>query len=304
MTIKIGLNLATDLYHYAPADQIAVAQKAEAYGFASIWTADHLVLAAQMPLRDMAKPDLPLHLVDPKSPTARVILPPEEPFPDVWVTYAFLAAATTRLEFGTAVYLAALRHPMVSARSIGTLDYLSGGRVKVGIGVGWLPQEYELVGVDFKSRGRRTNECVHIMKKLWTEKEPTHEGEFHSFGPTRLEPKPATPGGPPILIGGETDIALRRAAFIGDGWCGRVHTPETLRTHVDRLKVLRREYGRDHLPFIVQCWVKPDATAVQARALEDAGANEILIALHEQLPTAPKALAYIETAAEALLGRR
>ena len=303
MAMKIGLNLATDIYHYSPADQIAVAKKAEECGFASIWTADHLLLAAKMPLRDMAKPDLPLHKVDPKSPTARVILPPAEPFPDVFITYAFLAAATKRLEFGTAIYLAALRHPMVSARAIGTLDLLSGGRVKVGVGVGWLPHEFELVGVDFASRGRRTNECIRIMKKLWTEEEPEYQGEFHSFGPARFEPKPATPGGPPILIGGETELALRRAASIGDGWCGRVHTPESLRAHVARLTALRREFGREKLPFIVQSWLKPDATAADARAIEDAGTHEALIALHEQLPTAAGALEYIERAAETLLAR-
>lgn len=296
--MKIGLNFATDIYHYTPEEQIAVAQKAEECGFNSIWTADHLVLAAQMPLRDMARPDQPLHLVDPKSPTARVILPPDEPFPDVWVTFAWLAAATKKLEFGTAIYLAALRHPMVSARAIGTLDYLSRGRVKVGVGVGWLPHEFDLVGVDFATRGRRTNEYVEIIRKLWNEKEPSHQGEFHSFGPTRMEPRPFTPGGPPIMIGGETDIAFRRAARIGDGWCGRFHTPDSLKAALAKINAHRREFGTEKNRFIVQTWVKHDTDEATVRALGDAGSDEVLVQLHESLPTAAKALAWLERASE------
>ena len=297
--MKIGVNFGTTLYHYGPAEQVAVAQKAEACGFASLWSGDHLVIPAVMPLRDMAKPDMPIRKVDPKSPTAKVIFPATEPMPDVFITHAFMAAATTRLEFGTAIYILALRHPMASARAIGTLDLLSGGRVLVGVGLGWIPHEFELAGVDFASRGRRTEECVRIMKKLWTEEEPEYQGEFHSFGPARFEPKPATPGGPPIMIGGASDIALRRAAALGDGWGGRLHTPDTLRAHVAKLAELRREAGRDKLPFIIQGWLKPSATAADARALEDAGAHHLILGMHG-FKTAAEAMAHIERAAENL----
>ena len=297
--MKIGLNFGTTLYNYAPAEQVAVARKAEACGFASIWGGDHLVIPAVMPLRDMAKPDMPIRKVDPNSPTAKVIFPATEPMPDVWVTFAFMAAATTTLEFGTAIYILALRHPMISARAIGTLDLMAGGRVLVGVGLGWLPHEFELAGVDFASRGRRTEENIRIMKKLWTEDEPEYAGEFHSFGAARFEPKPATKGGPPVLIGGESEIALRRAAAIGDGWCGRLHTPETMRNHVSRLEVFRREAGREKLPFIIQGWLKPNARAADARELEDAGAHHLIVGMHADR-TAAAAMEHIERAADAL----
>jgi len=298
--VKIGLNFGTTLYNYTPEEQVAVAKKAEQCGFASIWSGDHLVLPAVMPLRDTAKPDMPIRKVDPKSPTARVIFPATEPMPDVFITHAFMAAATTRLEFGTAIYILALRPPMVSARAIGTLDRLSGGRVLVGVGLGWMPHEFELAGVDFASRGRRTEECIRIMKKLWTEEEPEYQGEFHSFGPARFEPKPATAGGPPILVGGESEIALRRAAAFGDGWCGRLHTPDTMRAHVDRLAAMRREAGRGDAPFIIQGWIKPTATAADGRALEDAGAHHLILGMHS-FRTATAALEHIERAADAVL---
>lgn len=297
--MKIGLNFGTTLYNYTPAEQVAVAQRAEACGFASIWAGDHLIIPAVMPLRDMAKPDMPIRKVDPKSPTAKVIFPATEPMPDVWVTFAYLAAATTKLQFGTAIYILALRHPMISARSIGTLDLMSGGRVLVGVGLGWLPHEFELAGVDFSTRGRRTEEYIRAMKTLWTEDEPEFRGEFHSFDKSRFEPKPATKGGPPIMIGGESDIALRRAATVGDGWCGRLYAPEAMANFVSRLKQMRSDAGREHLPFIIQGWLKPTARAADARALADAGAEHLIVGMHADR-TASSALEHIDRAAEAL----
>lgn len=300
--MKVGLNFGTALYGYSPADQLAVARKAEACGFASIWGGDHLIVPAVMPLRDTAKPDMPIRKIDPKSPTARIIMPPDVPVPDPFITFACMAAVTTRLEFGTAIYILALRHPMVSARAAGTLDLLSGGRFILGVGLGWMPDEFELVGVDFETRGRRTDECIRIMRKLWTEEEPQHQGEFCSFGPARFEPKPATQGGPPIMIGGETELALQRAARLGDGWCGRLLSPEGVRARVEKLRLMRRESGREQAPFIIQIWLKPDATAADVRALEDAGANHLILGMHAFLE-GPAALAQIERAAEAVLAR-
>lgn len=299
--MKIGFHFGTTLYRYSPQEQVAVARRIEACGFDSLWSGDHLAVPAVMPLRDTARPDLPIHKVDPNSPTAKVVFPADEPMPDVFLTFAFMAAATTTLTFGTAVYLLPLRHPMASARAIGTFDLLSGGRLLVGIGLGWMPQEYARVGVDFASRGRRMEECVRIMRTLWTEEEPQFRGEFHSFESVRFEPKPATAGGPPLLVGGESDIALRRAAAIGDGWCGRQHTPESLRAHVARLTAMRTENGRDKLPFIVQSRLTPAATAADARALEDAGADHLIISMHE-FARAADALVQIERSAERILG--
>lgn len=278
--MKIGLNFGTTLYEYKPTDLLAVARKAEELGYDSIWCGDHLIVPTVIPRRDVAHPDLPVSKVDSDSPTARVVFSADAPMPDVFLVFAHLAAVTSRISFGTAIYILPLRHPIISARAVGTLDWLSGGRALLGVGLGWLPGEFDILGEDFATRGRRMDECIRIMRELWTQEQPAYQGEFFSFAPARFEPKPIQKPGPPILIGGETDAALRRAALLGDGWCGRLHTPDTLRIHVERLRRLRREFGREDTPFTVQSWLKPRASADDVRALQAAGADQLLMGMH------------------------
>ena len=176
-------------------------------------------------------------------------MPPTTPVFDAFTYLGYLAGRTRRLRLGTHVYNLGLRHPFTSARSVQTLDVVSGGRVEFGIGASWLEEEWRAAGLDFASRGRRVDEAIDVCKRLWTEPEVAHDGEFFRFDAVAFEPKPVQKPWPPILVGGESAPALRRAARAGDGWIGMGHTFATAEQQVARLEKLRREYGRAEAPF-------------------------------------------------------
>ncbi|MCV7067078.1 TIGR03619 family F420-dependent LLM class oxidoreductase [Mycolicibacterium farcinogenes] len=160
-------------------------------------------------------------------------------WPDPWVMIGALALVTTRLKFVTTVYLPAMRDPYSAAKAIGTAAYLAGGRLELGIGVGWCEEEFELLGQQFARRGRRTDEMLTLMKKLWEPGWTEFSGEFYST--PRLETEP-TPPPIPIYVGGLSDIALRRAAR-HDGWIGDLISTDAALQRVERLRQLRAENG-------------------------------------------------------------
>lgn len=160
-------------------------------------------------------------------------------WPDPWVMIGALALVTTRLKFVTTVYLPAMRDPYSAAKAIGTAAYLAGGRLELGIGVGWCAEEFELLGQQFARRGKRTDEMLELMKKLWEPGWTEFSGEFYSTPRLEMEP---TPPRIPIYVGGLSDIALRRAAR-HDGWIGDLISTEAALQRVDRLRDLRAEKG-------------------------------------------------------------
>ena len=172
------------------------------------------------------------------------------------------------------------------ARAAATFDFLSEGRLTLGLGAGWLPEEFEIAGTDFRTRGRRMDEGIRVMRELWEKEEPAFRGEFYSFPPARFEPKPAQKPGIPITIGGESERAMRRAATLGDGWCARFHTPDSLRQSLARIRQWREEAGQDPQRFLVQCRVKPSVTAIEARALFEAGAHQANITFRDPMDEA------------------
>lgn len=183
----------------------AIAERAEARGFADLWTADHLVVPIES---DTSYP----YVRD-----AKVRLDPRHPIIDPMIALAGLATRTTRIGLGISVYLAALRHPIVAARLIASLDQLSGGRMRLGVGAGWIPEEYETMGVPFAERGRVLDEHLAAMRALWTEAAPRFSGEYYRFENLGFDPKPAQ-APLPIWIGGNSGPARRRAVALGDGW--------------------------------------------------------------------------------------
>jgi len=191
------------------------------------------------------------------------------PFPECWSTIAAMAAVTTRLRFSTMVHILPLRNPIEVARVTGTVAVLSGGRVCLGAGAGWIKEEFDVLGVDFHQRGRRFDEAIAVLRKLWTGEMVEHHGEQFSFPPIQMSPAPAAPL--PILVGGVSGPALRRAARLGDGWLGSGQTPDEVVATVDRLRRLRAEAGREADPFevIAPLAVPPDPDTL--KRLEDAG---------------------------------
>ena len=160
-------------------------------------------------------------------------------WPDPWVMIGALALATTQLKFVTTVYLPAMRDPYSAAKAIGTAGYLAGGRLELGVGVGWCEEEFELLGQQFARRGKRTDEMLALMKQLWAPGWTEFSGEFYSTPRLEMEP---TPPPIPIYVGGLSDIALRRAAR-HDGWIGDLISTDDAVRRVDQLRELRAEKG-------------------------------------------------------------
>jgi probable F420-dependent oxidoreductase len=168
--------------------------------------------------------------------------PPTTPVVDTLTYLGFLAGRTRRVRLGTFVYLLALRHPLMAARSFATLDNISGGRALAGVGAGWLTSEFEALQLDPRTRGSRLDEAIAVCRRLWSEPVVEHRGRHFSFEAVRFEPKPERPLS--IHVGGDSDRALARAARLGDGWMGGYHTPETAARQARRVGQLLGEQGR------------------------------------------------------------
>lgn len=163
-------------------------------------------------------------------------------WPDPWVLIGSLAAVTTRLRFFTSVYVPAIRSPFQVAKSVGTAAVLSGNRVSLGVGIGWCREEFELLGQDFATRGRRTDEALALMAALWTPGWTEFDGEFYSVPRLRMEPTPSERI--PVLVGGLSEVAFRRAAR-HDGWVGDIYPVDEAIALAGRLAEVRRESGAD-----------------------------------------------------------
>ena len=212
-----------------------IARFAEECGFHGLMGGDHAVypesIAAGYPYSDDGLPPMQ----------------PDDEYPEQHVLFAALAAVTQRLRFTTGVYVLPARNPHEVARATATLAILSGGRFILGVGVGWMKEEFDIYGVDFHRRGKRTDEMIEVLQKLWSGEMVEHHGEHFDFPRVQLSPVPDEP--PPIYIGGASDAALRRAARLGDGYIGAGTAPEDVAPLLGRLAELRREFGREHRPF-------------------------------------------------------
>jgi probable F420-dependent oxidoreductase len=187
-------------------------------------------------------------------------------WPDPWVLVGALSAVTSRLSFFTSIYVAALRSPYQVAKSVGTAALLSGGRVRLGVGVGWCREEFDLLEQDFTTRGRRTDEGLELLRRLWTDDWVTSDGPLYPTPRLTMRPRPAHPV--PILVGGMSEVGLRRAAR-HDGWIGDVCSTEDALGYAKRLRELRSELGRDGDPAVVVAL--NDALTVEDFARAEAG---------------------------------
>jgi probable F420-dependent oxidoreductase len=222
---------------YQPVDQLVpLARAAEEHGFRAFSLADHVI--------DLEQVRTPY----PYTPDGKRRWEPDVDWPDPWVSVGALAQVTTRLQFFTSIYVAAMRNPFVVAKAVGTAAALSGGRVALGIGVGWCREEFELLEQDFGTRGRRTDEALALMRELWKPGWTEFDGEFYRCD--RLVMKPEPPASIPVWVGGLSDVALRRAAR-NDGWVGDMATVDEAVEVATRLRVLREEQGRGDVPFEV-----------------------------------------------------
>ena len=244
-----------------------VASAADELGFESLWLSDHLVF----PVRMAGSP----HDLD-AGEDAHPPVPPTTPVFDVGAMLAHLAARTVRIRLGTFVYLLAIRHPFVAARTFATADVLSGGRVEVGVGAGWLRSEWEAAGLDPSTRGAGLDEAIEVCRRLWSEPEVDHDGRHWRWDAVAFEPKPVQHR-LPVLVGGESDAALRRAARLGDGWIGMDHDVADALSWMARLGAAQEATGRTGPPSSVTTGGTPADDAALA-AYESAGVDRLIVA--------------------------
>jgi len=194
----------------------------------------------------------------------------ETAWPDCWSIIAAMAAVTERLRFATNVYILPLRNPLEVAKATSSVASFCGGRLVLGAGAGWMKEEFDVLGVDFHTRGKRFNECIEVLRKLWSGRSVEHHGAFFDFPRVLMCPVPPEPV--PIYIGGMSNAALRRAARLGDGWLGAGQTLDDALATLKRLDELRAEEGRADVPFdaVVPLTTPLDVDA--CKRLEDAGA--------------------------------
>lgn len=260
--MKFGLSLFGLSPRYYP----EIAAAAEAAGFESVWVPEHLVMPAAIPA------------TYPYSESGYPPIDPGTPLFDPWIVLASIAQATTTIRLATNVYVLPLRHPLVTARSVVTLDRVSGGRVTLGAGAGWLEEEYDLVGQDFHTRGRRMDEIIAILRRVWDRSEEVidHHGDFYDLGPFRFSPKPVQKPTIPIEVGGASKAALRRAGRLGDGWVAiGADERTTLGRMIAELQSYRSAAGRENLPFEVTAG--GGTTASDATALSELGVTRAVV---------------------------
>jgi probable F420-dependent oxidoreductase len=225
--VKIGLPLGM----LNPRAWRSVTELADRLGYESVWIPEHLIL----PVRSSGSP-----FTGQDHPPIPANVPVFDPF----VYMAMLAGCTEKIRFGTHVYNIGLRHPFVTARAVATLDIVSNGRVELGVGASWLAEEWAATGLDFTSRGRRVDEAIDVCRKLWTEEQIEHHGEFFDFEPVMFEPKPIQ-SRIPIHVGGDSAAALRRSALRGDGWIPMNHTLDQLGQSLKTIAGIRARAGID-----------------------------------------------------------
>jgi probable F420-dependent oxidoreductase len=212
---------------------LTFARRLEALGYDSLWASDHVVIPHRIASRY------------PYSPTGQFPLGPEVPFLEPLTTLAVVAGVTQRVALGTSILVLPHRNPVLAAKMAATLDHLSEGRLVLGVGVGWMREEIELLGGSYDRRGAWSDEALAVMRACWRQTRTAHRGEFFSFDDIGVFPKP-TRGDIPVLIGGHTPRALRRVVELGDGWHAAFITPEALKTDIGRL---REECARRKRPF-------------------------------------------------------
>ena len=229
--MKVGLAFASSV-GTDPESALEICRRAEAVGFESVWGGEHVVL--------------PDSIVSKYPYTADGKIPAESdtPIPDPLIWLAYVAAAAPTLQLGTCILIVPQRNPLVLAKELATLDHLSGGRLELGLGVGWLKEEFEALGVAWERRGARNDEYIAAMRALWAAPHAEFHGDFVDFEPVTCSPRPVH-GSIPILVGGDSDAAVKRAVRLADGYFPGEGDSEKLGELLGRLRRAAENAGRD-----------------------------------------------------------
>ncbi len=244
----------------------ALGRAAEERGFESLWVAEHVVR-----FDDYSS-------VYPYAEDGRIPAGGESGILEPFTSLAFLAAVTERIRLGTGVCLVPQRNPVYTAKEATVVDWLSGGRLDLGIGVGWLAEEFRALEVPFEHRGSRCRSYVEVMRTLWCDPVSEYKDEFYELPACRQYPKPVQSPHPPLHFGGESDAALRRVADLGQGWYGFNLTLDEFASRLARLDELLAERGRSRSD--VQISLGPKDQSVDEQSLvrfHEAGADQLVV---------------------------
>lgn len=244
----------------------AFASNAERLGFSTLWVPEHVVLLEKYGSRY------------PYSEDGILPAPTNAPIPDPFISLCAMAAATEKIRLATGICLVPEHNPLVLAKVVASLDWLSEGRVALGVGIGWLEEEFVAIGVPWERRAQRTREYIEAMRRLWGDQISSYKGEFVSFEGVRSYPKPINGAKVPIIFGGESTPALRRVAEYGTGWFGFNLLPDDAAGKIRKLEELLRANGRklSDIEIIVSPSGKP-ITPDDLKRYRDAGAAEVVI---------------------------
>ena len=244
-----------------------VARKAEELGYHSLWVSDHIITPRK---------------IDSPYPGGRYRVQPEWPFLEPVSTLLFAAAVTKRVRLGTSVLVITQRQPVILAKQLATLDFLSNGRLIFGAGAGWMKEEFQALNVPIANHGPRMAEYLEVIRRCWTEDDPSFDGRYYKLGDVGFYPKPVQKPHPPIWVGGFADGALRRVARYGDAWHAG-GTPEMLSQGYAKVKQYAKEYGRD--PDSIALTLRGDGigrgepaqTIEELRPYKDAGVSMVML---------------------------
>jgi len=242
-----------------PVRLVHAARKADQLGFHSLWLYEHVAFPTKV-----------------SEAYGKFPFTPETAFLEPITTLSYLAAETRQIRLGTGILLLALRHPLHVAKAVATLDVLSNGRAILGVGLGWLAEEFDALGVPFRERAGRVRESVEVLRKIWADGKREHTGRYYSFREVTSYPMPIQRGGPPIWFGGAAERALCRAAELGDGWLGRSGRPDQIQRWVATVRQRANELGKNH--FAVAVSASAELTREEVTQFEKVGADQVNLA--------------------------
>ena len=262
--MKFGLMYANAGPFAYPEGLTNLARTAEDAGVESLWTVEHVVIPVGY------------KSIYPYNPSGKIPGPENLPIPDPLIALTFAAAVTKKIRLATGILILPQRHPLYVAKEVATLDVLSGGRVILGIGVGWLAEEFEALGIPFEERAARTAEAVRALRSLWKPEPEAFEGKFYRWPPLESHPKPLQQPGVPIVVGGHTTLAARRAARYGDGFFPGVAEADKLAAIIQTLRDECKRLGRR--PEEVEITAGRGAVDLDSvKRLQDLGVSRIMV---------------------------
>lgn len=241
-----------------------VARLAEDLGYHSVFVADHVIMPRTLASKY------------PYSHDGGFPYDPDRDWLDPLVALGYLAGRTTKIRIGTSITVLPMRHPIVTAKQVATADHLSGGRVIFGVGVGWMAEEFRLLGASFEDRGRRMDEYLALVKALWTERNPAFAGRYFQVSDCALTPKPVQKPHVPVWVGGDSPAALSRAARLGDGWHSAGTSLAELPDKLRRLGEALDAAGRDRKSFVVSTFPTDRFTIDVVRQLAAHGVDHVM----------------------------